>query len=149
MGTTIRRFGVRSVGNHTTPMIVITIKGRVTLRSKNLPSLQACGAKQSKELEERIFEEKPMEVLNMEAKEDVITNKQMTKDRAHHFEDHFSWKKQRSSNEDYVTKLSYRGRITSLDHLSTLGSYTPTLRAWSRKPHQISEKFDEVSEATR
>ncbi|KAI3754923.1 hypothetical protein L1987_54715 [Smallanthus sonchifolius] len=39
-------------------------------------------------------------------------------------------------------------RITSPDYLSTLRSYTPTLRAWSRKPHQISEKFDKVFEAT-
>ncbi|KAI3808159.1 hypothetical protein L1987_24105 [Smallanthus sonchifolius] len=33
----------------------------------------------------------------------------MPQDRAHHSEDHFSWRKQRSSNENYVTKLSYRG----------------------------------------
>ncbi|KAI3754863.1 hypothetical protein L1987_54655 [Smallanthus sonchifolius] len=38
-----------------------------------------------------------------------------------------------------------QGRITSPDHLSTLRSYTPTLRAWSRKPHKLSEKFNERS----
>ncbi|KAI3810810.1 hypothetical protein L1987_20432 [Smallanthus sonchifolius] len=33
---------------------------------------------------------------------------QMPQDKAHHSKDHFSWRKKRSSNENYVSKLSYR-----------------------------------------
>ncbi|KAI3820970.1 hypothetical protein L1987_08526 [Smallanthus sonchifolius] len=101
--------------------------------------------------------------------EDVIINKQMTmveplpcnsdsrpvtkhiselfygshkpRDRAHHSKDHFSWKKQRSSNEDYVTKKSYRaeswtsGRITSPDSSATpLRNHIPSLQHEESKP---------------